>query len=87
MDKVKKTAVISEYALKEGDTGSTEVQVAVLTNRIKQLADHMKANKQDQNSRRSLMRLIGQRKRLLAYLNKEDVERYRNLITRLGLRK
>ncbi len=87
MDRVKKKAVISEYALKEGDTGSTEVQVAVLTTRIKQLADHMQANKQDQNSRRSLMRLIGQRKRLLAYLNKEDVERYRNLITRLGLRK
>ena len=87
MDKVKKKAVIAEYALKQGDTGSTEVQVAVLTNRIKQLADHLKANKQDQNTRRSLMRLIGQRKRLLSYLNKEDTERYRNLITRLGLRK
>jgi small subunit ribosomal protein S15 len=87
LDKVKKKAVISEYALKEGDTGSTEVQVAVLTNRIKQLAEHLQANKHDQVTRRSLMILIGQRKRLLTYLNNEDVERYRNLITRLGLRK
>jgi small subunit ribosomal protein S15 len=87
LDKTIKKAVIAEYAVKEGDTGSTEVQVAVLTTRIKQLAEHMKANKHDQTTRRSLMRLIGQRKRLLTYLTREDVERYRNLIARLGLRK
>ena len=87
MDKTKKNAIISEYAVHPGDTGSAEVQVAVLTTRINQLAEHMKANKQDQHSRRGLMKLIGQRKRLLAYINKQDVERYRSLIARLGLRK
>jgi small subunit ribosomal protein S15 len=87
LDKVKKKSVITEYAVHEGDTGSAQVQVAVLTNRITQLAEHMKANKQDQHSRRGLMRLIGQRKRLLAYLNKSDVDAYRGLIAKLGLRK
>jgi small subunit ribosomal protein S15 len=87
VDKVKKKTVITENAIHEGDTGSAQVQVAVLTNRINQLAEHMKANKQDQHSRRGLMRLIGQRKRLLAYLNKNDVDAYRALIAKLGLRK
>ena len=87
MDKVKKKTFITEYAVHEGDTGSAQVQVAVLTNRINQLAEHMKANKQDQHSRRGLMRLIGSRKRLLAYLNKNDVDAYRGLIAKLGLRK
>lgn len=87
MEKVKKKEIITGYATHEGDTGSSQVQVAVLTSRINQLAEHMKANKHDQHSRRSLMKLIGQRKRLLAYLNKNDVESYRSLIARLGLRK
>jgi small subunit ribosomal protein S15 len=87
LEKTKKTAIISEYATHPGDTGSAEVQVAVLTTRINQLAEHMRANKHDQHSRRGLMKLIGQRKRLLAYLNREDVERYRTLISKLGLRK
>ena len=87
MEKVKKKEIITGYATHEGDTGSSQVQVAVLTSRINQLAEHMKANKHDQHSRRSLMKLIGQRKRLLAYLNKNDVESYRSLIAKLGLRK
>jgi len=87
LEKVKKKEIITGYATHEGDTGSSQVQVAVLTSRINQLAEHMKANKHDQHSRRSLMKLIGQRKRLLAYLNKNDVESYRSLIARLGLRK
>jgi len=87
LEKVKKKEIITGYAIHEGDTGSSQVQVAVLTSRINQLAEHMKANKHDQHSRRSLMKLIGQRKRLLAYLNKNDVESYRSLIARLGLRK
>jgi small subunit ribosomal protein S15 len=87
LEKTIKTAIISEYAIHPGDTGSAEVQVAILTTRINQLAEHMKANKQDQHSRRGLMKQIGQRKRLLAYINREDVERYRTLISKLGLRK
>lgn len=87
MEKTKKTAIISEYATHPGDTGSAEVQVAILTTRINQLAEHMRANKHDQHSRRGLMKLIGQRKRLLSYISREDVERYRTLISKLGLRK
>ena len=87
MEKTKKSAIIAEYATHPGDTGSAEVQVAILTTRINQLAEHMKANKHDQHSRRGLMKLIGQRKRLLAYISREDVERYRSLIAKLGLRK
>jgi small subunit ribosomal protein S15 len=87
LEKTKKTAIITEYATHPGDTGSAEVQVAILTTRINQLAEHMKANKHDQHSRRGLMKLIGQRKRLLAYISREDVERYRTLINKLGLRK
>jgi small subunit ribosomal protein S15 len=87
LEKTQKKAIITDHARHEGDTGSTEVQVAVLTTRINQLAEHMKSNKHDQHSKMSLMKLIGQRKRLLAYLSTEDVERYRALIAKLGLRK
>ena len=85
--KDKKTAIIKEYALKEGDTGSPEVQVAVLTARIKELTEHMKANPKDFHSGRGLQKLVGQRRGLLAYLKKTDIERYRSLNARLGLRK
>ena len=87
MDKAKKTEIIADFQHREGDTGSTEVQVALLTERINQLTGHMAANKHDYHSQRSLLKLVGQRRRLLAYLRKEDAERYRNLIARLGLRK
>ena len=87
MDKEKKAEIISEYRSKEGDTGSTEVQVALLTDRIKQLTNHMTENKHDFHSQRGLLKLVGQRRRLLNYLNREDVSRYNKLIKRLGLRK
>ena len=87
MDKGKKKEVVDEFALKEGDTGSTEVQVALLTGRINQLTGHMAANKHDHHSERGLLKLVGQRRRLLAYLSRENAERYNNLIKRLGLRK
>ncbi|MFC7405293.1 30S ribosomal protein S15 [Georgenia alba] len=82
-----KQSIIAEYATHEGDTGSPEVQVALLTQRIKDLTEHFKTHKQDHHSRRGLMLLIGQRKRLLAHLADEDIERYRSLISRLGLRR
>ena len=85
--KEEKAAVMSEYALHEGDTGSTEVQVALLTRRITQLAGHFAVHKHDHHSRRGLLMLVGQRRRLLNYLIREDVQRYRNLIARLGLRR
>lgn len=87
ISKEKKTAIINEYATKPGDTGSPEVQVAVLTERIKELTEHLKVNKKDHHSRRGLLKMVGQRRRLLAYLKKKDIERYRSLIERLGLRK
>jgi len=87
LDKEKKADIISKYKLRKGDTGSTEVQVAVLTERINQLTGHMSANRHDYHSQRGLLKLVGQRKRLLAYLSKQDVGRYHKLITRLGLRK
>ena len=87
MDKEKKGAVISEYKVHESDTGSAEVQVALLTERINQLSEHLKTHAKDQHTRRGLLQLIGQRRRLLAYVSKNDVNRYRNLISRLGLRK
>ncbi len=83
----KKAAVIAEYARSEGDTGSPEVQVALLTARINELTDHFKEHKKDHHSRRGLLKMVGQRRGLLAYLKKKDVERYRTLIERLGLRK
>ncbi len=85
--KEKKTAIINEYALTPGDTGSPEVQVAVLTARIAELTEHLKANPKDHHSRRGLLKMVGQRRNLLAYLKKVDIERYRSLIERLGLRK
>ena len=87
MDKEKKAELISNYQNKEGDTGSTEVQVALLTDRIKQLTNHMTANKHDFHTQRGLLKLVGQRRRLLNYLSREDVSRYNKLIKRLGLRK
>ena len=87
MDKAKKTDTISKFELRKGDTGSTEVQVALLTERINQLTSHMAANRHDYHTQRGLLKLVGQRRRLLAYLSREDVSRYHSLITRLGLRK
>ncbi|MBA7619541.1 30S ribosomal protein S15 [subsurface metagenome] len=87
MDKGEKTDIINKFELHEGDTGSTEVQVALLTERINQLTGHMAANRHDYGSQRGLLKLVGQRRRLLAYLSKQDVGRYHSLITRLGLRK
>ncbi len=82
-----KSGIISEYATHEGDTGSPEVQVAVLTYRINELNEHLKANPKDFHSRRGLLKMVGQRRNLLAYLRDKDIERYRSLISRLGLRK
>ena len=82
-----KTAIIKEYATHEGDTGSPEVQIAVLSQRIKDLTEHLKDHKHDHHSRRGLLILVGQRRRLLGYLQGVDIERYRKLIDRLGLRR
>jgi len=87
LDKEKTEEVINNYQTHEGDTGSTEVQVALLTERIKQLTSHMTANRHDYHSQRGLLKLVGQRRRLLNYLSKEDVGRYNKLIKQLGLRK
>lgn len=82
-----KLAVIKEYATHEGDTGSPEVQVSILTSRIQYLTDHLKEHKKDHHSRRGLLKLVGQRRNMLDYLRRKDIERYRSLIERLGLRK
>ena len=87
MDKARKTELITGYQKKEGDTGSTEVQVALITERIAQLTTHMAANRKDYHTQRGLLKLVGQRRRLLAYLSREDVGRYNQLIKKLGLRK
>ncbi len=87
MEKTKKSAIISDFKLSEADTGSTEVQVALLTERINQLTGHMAANRHDYHSQRGLLKLVGQRRRLLSYLNREDTKRYQKLIAKLGLRK
>ena len=87
MDKGEKTDIINKFELHEGDTGSTEVQVALLTERINQLTGHMADNRHDYSSQRGLLKLVGQRRRLLTYLSKQDVGRYHSLITKLGLRK
>lgn len=87
MDKERKAGVISNFQAREGDTGSTEVQVALLTERINELTTHMVANRHDYHTQRGLLKLVGQRRRLLAYLSREDVSRYNQLIKRLGLRK
>ena len=83
----KKTAIMNEYARTPGDTGSPEVQVAVLTARIQELTDHLKENPKDHHSRRGMLKMVGQRRGLLEYLKRKDIERYRALIEKLGLRK
>ncbi|MCI5739821.1 MAG: 30S ribosomal protein S15 [Ruminococcus sp.] len=87
MTKEEKQAIMAEYATHEGDTGSPEVQVAVLTKRINDLTEHLKTHKKDHHSRRGLLMMVGHRRNLLAYLQKTDIERYRSLIQRLGIRK
>jgi small subunit ribosomal protein S15 len=82
-----KTRIIAEYARSDGDTGSAEVQIAVLTTRIAELTDHLKTHKHDHASRRGLLKMVGRRRRLLDYLRHEDIERYRDVIARLGLRR
>ena len=85
--KDKKQAIIEEYATKAVDTGSPEVQVAILTARINELNEHLKEHKHDHHSRRGLLKMVGKRRNLLGYLKDKDIERYRSLISRLGLRK
>ena len=87
MTNEQKTAIIAEYALHEGDTGSPEVQIALLTFRINELTEHLKVHKKDHHSRRGLLKMVGHRRNLLAYLTKVDIERYRAIISKLGLRK
>lgn len=87
MLKEEKNQIIKEYAAHEGDTGSPEVQIAVLTRRINDLTEHLKANNNDHHSRRGLLKMVGHRRNLLAYLQKKDIERYRSIVARLGLRK
>lgn len=83
----RKQELISEYQVHETDTGSADLQIALLTERINQLTIHLKSNKKDHSSRRGLLKMIGKRKRLLAYIQKEDPERYKSLIGRLGIRR
>ncbi|HAN72634.1 MAG TPA: 30S ribosomal protein S15 [Actinobacteria bacterium] len=87
LDAATKQQIISEYGTKPGDTGSPEVQIALLTRRISDLTEHLKEHKHDHHSRRGLLILVGQRRRLLSYLTKTDIERYRAIIEKLGLRR
>jgi small subunit ribosomal protein S15 len=87
LEKAKKNETINQYKLRDGDTGSSEVQVALLTGRINELTGHLVAHPHDYHCKRGLFKLVGHRRRLLAYVNNQDVSRYRNLISRLGLRK
>ncbi|NLJ90732.1 MAG: 30S ribosomal protein S15 [Clostridiales bacterium] len=87
ISKEKKLEIIKKYGRSENDTGSPEVQVALLTARIEELNEHLKSNKKDHHSRRGLLKMVGQRRGLLEYLKKKDIERYRELIASLGLRK
>jgi len=87
LDQELKTKIMTEYATAEGDTGSPEVQVAMLTKRIADLTEHLKVHKHDHHSRRGLLLLVGRRRRLLNYVQKRDIARYRSLIERLGLRR
>ncbi|GAA3694684.1 30S ribosomal protein S15 [Arthrobacter ginkgonis] len=87
LDAAVKTEIIKAYATHEGDTGSPEVQVAVLSRRISDLTEHLKTHKHDHHTRRGLMALVGRRRRMLGYLKDTDIERYRSLIERLGLRR
>jgi small subunit ribosomal protein S15 len=87
LTKEAKHEIIREHALTSGDTGSADVQVAVLTRRIAELTEHLKTHKQDHASRRGLLKMVGRRRRLLEYIKREDIERYRALIAKLGLRR
>ena len=87
MTQAEKTAIMQEYAIHEGDTGSPEVQIAVLTKRIRDLTEHLKEHPKDHHSRRGLLKMVGHRRNLLAYLQKVDIERHRAIIARLGIRK
>ena len=87
MTKERKQEIIETFATHEGDTGSPEVQIAVLTARIQELTEHLKTNQKDHHSRRGLLKMVGQRRGLLTYLQKKDIERYRAIIQKLGLRK
>ena len=87
MRKEEKTQIIEENKLHEGDTGSPEVQIAILTRRINDLTEHLKSNKNDNHSRRGLLKMVGRRRNLLNYLMKNDIERYRAIIAKLGIRK
>ena len=87
IDQAKKAEIIKEYMTHEGDTGSPEVQIAILTYRINDLNEHLKIHKKDHHSRRGLLKMVGQRRNMLNYLKDKDVERYRSLIARLGRRK
>lgn len=87
MDKARKQEIIAQYGMHEGDTGSPEVQIALLTERINSLTGHLKLHKKDHHSRRGLLMMVGQRRGLLNYLESQDIERYRSIIAKLGLRK
>ena len=85
--KTKKTEIIEQYKIHDGDTGSPEVQIAILTERINELTEHLKTNKNDHHSRRGMLKMIGHRRNLLNYLSNKDIERYRAIVAKLGLRK
>lgn len=87
MTNEEKKAIMAEYALHEGDTGSPEVQIAMLTKRINDLTEHLKVHKKDHHSRRGLLKMVGHRRNLLNYLMKKDISRYRSIIEKLGIRK
>ena len=87
MDKLQKQEIIAKYGRKEGDTGSPEVQIALLTGRIQELTEHLKVHTKDHHSRRGLLMIVGQRRSLLDYLKKTDIERYRAIVAALGIRK
>ena len=87
ISKEKKAEIIATYGRKPGDTGSPEVQVAILTERIAELTEHLKVNQKDHHSRRGLLKMVGKRRNLLNYLSKKDLQRYRDIVEKLGLRK
>ena len=87
MTSQEKQAIIEKYAIHEGDTGSPEVQIAILTQRISELTEHLKVHHKDNHSRRGLLKMVGKRRSLLNYLQKKDIERYRAIVAKLGLRK
>ena len=87
LDKAVKAQIIADNATHEGDTGSPEVQIAILTKRINELTEHLKVNKKDHHSRRGLLKMVGKRRNLLGYLKRKDIERYRATIEKLGIRK